>query len=93
MEIRNIGSGPLHKVYLTTSVPELLTSCEFQKKNFEDNKQPRQNHVTHVPLPNGVLQPGQSHSVNIWLKAPKTTGAVSMDLLIYYENCDTHVSR
>ncbi|XP_017768287.1 PREDICTED: trafficking protein particle complex subunit 8 [Nicrophorus vespilloides] len=98
VELRNVGSVPLHKVYLATAMPHLLSSCEFQSNGTEfldaasiettasREREARKNHVSHLPLPNGVLEPGQYYNVFIWLKAPETIGPALIDLLIYYEN-------
>ncbi|KAK5639608.1 hypothetical protein RI129_012100 [Pyrocoelia pectoralis] len=102
VEMRNIGSEGIHKLFICTSTPNLLSMCEFQSKDkncdykeLEDleipvirERESRKNHVTQIPLPNGQLEPGRSLSVNIWLKAPSDKGSVLVDLLIYYENCD-----
>ncbi|GJQ66108.1 hypothetical protein Trydic_g5778 [Trypoxylus dichotomus] len=84
VELRNVGNVALHKVYMATSTPHLLSSCDFSKDSHvldEDvdleshvakEKESRRNHITSVPLPNNQLDPGQ------W--------PAYIDLLIYYEN-------
>ncbi|KAB0801109.1 hypothetical protein PPYR_05463 [Photinus pyralis] len=101
IEIRNIGSEPIHKLLMGTSTPTLLSMCEFENiktndyRELEDSETPavrereaRKNHVTQISLPNGQLEAGRSLSINIWLKAPSAKGSVPVDLLLYYENCD-----
>lgn len=98
VELRNVGSVPLHNIYMATSQPHLLSSCEFQAKDDDDGatvtsgatreKEARKNHVSFLPLPNKVLAPGQFYNVQIWLKAPEVIGPAAIDLLIYYENVD-----
>ncbi|KAJ8926890.1 hypothetical protein NQ314_020741 [Rhamnusium bicolor] len=46
------------------------------------------NHITSVPLTGNVLEPGQTTTFNIWVKAPNSKGPNAIDLLIYYENID-----
>lgn len=97
VEVTNAGSDALHNIYIATSKPHLLSSCEFRNNtqlNFEDDletsqtkeKAARKQHVAHLPLPNEQLDPGQTHVFNIWLKAPDDVGPASIDLLMYYEN-------
>ncbi|KAJ8941445.1 hypothetical protein NQ318_016077 [Aromia moschata] len=40
----------------------------------------------HMPLPGNILEPGQTTTIHIWVKAPSTKGSSVIDLLIYYEN-------
>ncbi|KAF5284757.1 hypothetical protein FQA39_LY04482 [Lamprigera yunnana] len=102
IEMRNMGSEPVHKLYICTSMPNLLSVCEFQDKHksfvikdFDEldtptirDKEARKNHITEISLTNGQLDPGHAMSVNVWLKAPTVKGSIVIDLLIYYENCD-----
>nr|XP_022915433.1 trafficking protein particle complex subunit 8 [Onthophagus taurus] len=96
IELRNVGTVPLHKIYMATSKPELLSCCEFAiKQNFETididlnspairEREARKNHVINLPLVQ--LEPGQMKTCNIWIKASDITN--TLDLLIYYENID-----
>ncbi|KRT81734.1 hypothetical protein AMK59_5774 [Oryctes borbonicus] len=100
VELRNVGSVPLHKVYMATSTPHLLSSCDFStnSRTFDDDvdleshvakeSEARRNHITSVPLVNNQLDPGQCKNINIWIKAPDIIGPAYIDLLIYYENVD-----
>ncbi|KAF5273376.1 hypothetical protein FQR65_LT04668 [Abscondita terminalis] len=102
VEMRNVGSEPVHKLYMCTSTPNLISVCEFQDKHksfiikdFDEldtpairDREARKNHVTQVPLTYGQLDPGRSTTVNVWVKAPSVKGSILVDLLIYYENCD-----
>lgn len=101
VELRNVGSVPLHRVYLATSTPHLLSSCDFSEDchtvdETVDSESPvakeresRKYHITHLPLSNQQLDPGQCKNINIWIKAPDIMGPAYIDLLIYYENVDT----
>lgn len=83
---------------MATSVPRLLSSCEFKKSEEEilnwgelntpimKEKFVRKTHTTPVPLLGRVLEPGQVRTVDLWMKAPSQKGPVTIDLLIYYEN-------
>lgn len=106
MELRNVGSLSLHKVYMATSTPHLLSSCDFSKDchTFDDNtdseshsakdKETRRYHITSLPLSNNQLDPGQSKNINLWIKAPDIIGPAYIDLLIYYENVDSvHIPK
>lgn len=100
IEMRNVGNGGLHNIYLVTTTPHFISTCEFYKNKVSKvnldldtqvarEKESRKNHVAHIPLPSGSLDPDGTHSVNIWLKAPEVKGPVTVDLLIYYENCNS----
>lgn len=99
IDFQNTGTLPLHKVYIATSAPEYLCNCEPKTKDlpeFSNNCTPamkekfiRDNHITSVPLPNDKLEPGQSTTITIFIKAPNVPGPCLVDLLIYYENVNT----
>ncbi|XP_045481562.1 trafficking protein particle complex subunit 8 [Harmonia axyridis] len=101
VNFQNTGSVPLHKVYLASTMPRMVSNCEFNKTedivmDFSDietiqvrEKLARKNHITFVPLPDGVLKSGETTSIVIWLKAPSLKGPYSIHLLIYYENIDS----
>ncbi|KAL3290126.1 hypothetical protein HHI36_023491 [Cryptolaemus montrouzieri] len=101
VNFQNTGSVPLHKLYLASTMPRMVSSCEFNKieeivMDFSDietlqvrEKIARKNHITFIPLPNGILNSGQTTSIAIWLKAPSLKGPYSIDLLIYYENVNS----
>lgn len=101
VNFQNTGSVPLHKVYLASTMPRMVSNCEFNKADdfvmdFSDieaiqvrEKLARKNHITFVPLPDGVLKSGETTSIAIWLKAPSLKGPYSVHLLIYYENIDS----
>lgn len=101
MELRNVGSVPLHKVYMATSTPHLLSTCDFSKDCYTSDenvevetqasreKEARRYHITSLPLANNQLDPGQSKNISIWIKAPDLIGPAYIDLLIYYENVDS----
>ncbi|EFA11313.1 trafficking protein particle complex subunit 8 [Tribolium castaneum] len=101
IDFQNTGTLPLHKVYMATSAPEYLCNCETKTKElpeFSANCTPamrekfiRDNHITSVPLPNDRLEPGQSTTVAIFIKAPNVPGPCLVDLLIYYENANAGV--
>lgn len=107
MDLKNISSIPLKNVYLATSVPHLLSYCSDVKKleeeviNWEELNTPvmkekfvRKTHITPVPLLGKILEPGQSTTIDLWMKAPNKKGPVTIDLLIYYENIlKTNVPR
>lgn len=98
VDLHNISSIPLKNVYMATSVPHLLSCCEFKKTEDEPlkwsklNTPPmrekfvRKTHTTPVPLLGRILEPGQTTTVDLWMKAPNKKGPVVIDLLIYYEN-------
>lgn len=100
VNFQNISSVPLQNIYLATSVPHLVSYVEFRQpaKTAVDlsdittpatrEKMARKNHVTSVPLAENVLQPGQTATVNVWVKAPNCKGPAAIDLLFYYENVD-----
>lgn len=102
VELRNISNITLWKIYMATSAPELITSNEFQKNKFVNDKsvdltslatrekEARKNHVTFISLPNGKLEPGQVHNVSLWLKAPDSVDHVEADVLIYYESIQSN---
>lgn len=83
---------------MATSSPHLLCNCEkepLSEKPYDINelstpalkeKAVRKNHVTHMPLPNKTLGPGESISFDIWVMAPRKKGATTIDVLVYYEN-------
>jgi hypothetical protein len=51
-----------------------------------ESKPYKLNQVTRVPLPgNGVLNPGQSVSLPVWLRGNDIGGVHEVDLLFYYE--------
>lgn len=100
VDLRNASTIALHKIHIATSVPDLLSTCEFDgsakpsmPNNFENaavkERWTRRQHVTEIPLPHGQLEPGKCHSVNLWLRAPDQKGAATIDLLLYYENVDS----
>ncbi|KAG5890112.1 hypothetical protein JTB14_005243 [Gonioctena quinquepunctata] len=95
---QNTSTVPLRNILMATSVPHLLCDCEF-KQETDDGFDPsnlstptskekfvRKNHLTSVPLPRDVLEPGQTLPIYIWVKAPNIRGPTTIDLLIYYEN-------
>ncbi|CAH1153382.1 unnamed protein product [Phaedon cochleariae] len=93
----NTSSVPLRNILMATSVPHLLSNCEFKcdtdHSGTHDLSTPaarekyvRKNHLTSVPLPGNVLEPGQTIPIHIWIRAPNVKGPTSIDLLIYYEN-------
>lgn len=96
LDLLNVSSIPLHNVFIATSVPHLISACEFQaKEEFEftpiestavKEKLARRNHVIPVLLPEDKLESNKSTSFNLWLKAPSEKGTAVIDLLIYYEN-------
>ncbi|KAJ8923650.1 hypothetical protein NQ315_010230 [Exocentrus adspersus] len=100
VDFQNTSSVPLQNIYLATSVPHLVSFVEFRQKvktplDLSDITTPatreklaRKNHITSVPLSGNVLEPGQTTTVYIWIKAPKYKGATPIDLLVYYENVD-----
>lgn len=100
VDFQNISSVPLQNIYLVTSVPHLVSYVEFRKPaktlvNLSDITTPssreklaRKNHITAVPLARNVLEPGQTTTVNVWIKAPNYKGHTAIDLLVYYENVD-----
>lgn len=103
IDFRNTGTVPLKNVYMATSVPHLISFSEFHKNSdlqqyeavYEADipavrdKLARKNHITSVPLPNGVLESEHSTTIYLWLKAPDAKGPAVIDLLIYYENIDS----
>ncbi|KAK9889952.1 hypothetical protein WA026_008761 [Henosepilachna vigintioctopunctata] len=101
VNFQNMGSVPLHKIYLASTMPQMVSNCEFYNNedpahDFSDidttqmrEKLARKNHITYVPLPDGVLNSGQATSIAIWLKAPSLKGPYSIHLLIYYENVNS----
>lgn len=95
IELRNVSTIGIKKIYLGTAVPEILSTSAFHTKKFTipDNlppavreKEARKNHVSCVNLPNGRLEPGQCHTVSLWLKTPDQGDNINADLLIYYES-------
>lgn len=98
VDLQNISSIPLKNIYMATSVPHLLSSCEFKKieeetLNWNELNTPamkekfvRKTHTTPVPLLGRILEPGQATTVDLWMKAPSKKGPVIIDLLMYYEN-------
>nr|XP_023020027.1 trafficking protein particle complex subunit 8 [Leptinotarsa decemlineata] len=98
VNFQNTSSVPLQNIYMATSVPHLLCNCEFKQERRDNEntidlstpaareKFVRKNHLTSVPLPKDVLEPGQTLPISIWIKAPNTKGSCAIDLLIYYEN-------
>lgn len=98
MDLRNVSSIPLRNVFLATSVPHLVSACEFEEKNrlhytpIESNaakeKLARKNHVIPLHLPDGQLESNKCVTVNLWLKTPAEKGPAVIDLLIYYENAN-----
>ena len=105
VDLRNVGSFPLHKIYIATSTPHLISYYEFCKDNsiVEESemetasvkeKEARKNHVKCVPLENNQLDPGQCKNISLWIMAPDVVGPAYIDLLIYYENMNpTNVPR
>lgn len=99
VDLRNVSSIPLHNVLIASSVPHLISACEFQtKKDFlytpiesaaVKEKLARKNHVIPIVLPDNQLQSYKSTCFNLWLKAPNKKGPAVIDLLIYYENIDS----
>lgn len=83
---------------MATSVPHLLSTCEFNTVeddtlNWSELNTPamkekfvRKTHTTPVPLLGNILEPGKTTTVDIWLKAPNRKGPTTIDLLVYYEN-------
>lgn len=98
VDLRNVSSIPLSNVLLASSVPHLISACEFEtKKEFEytqiesaavKEKLARKNHVIPVMLPENQLESQKSTCFNLWLKAPNEKGPAVIDLLIYYESVD-----
>lgn len=96
MDLRNVSSIPLRNIFLATSVPHLVSACEFDTKktlqytsiesSAAKEKLARKNHVIPLILPDGQLDSNKCTSVNLWLKAPADKGPAVIDLLIYYEN-------
>lgn len=98
VDLQNISSIPLQNIYMATSVPHLLSTCEFKKAEHDNlnwnelntpamkDKFVRKTHTTPLPLLGRILEPGQATSVDLWMKAPNEKGPVTIDLLIYYEN-------
>lgn len=122
VEMRNIGSIPIQRVFLATSVPQLLSSCDMplgrhDKRRYQSvdlstvmdapalrEREARTNHVIG-PLPlddsgvdqtdagstAGVLLPGHSRNITLWLRAPDIIGPTVVDLFVYYESVDAQV--
>lgn len=101
VELHNTGTIPVHNIHLATSVPELLSTCEFvsdtsshDKTDVDEltivkEKHRRRNHVIPLLQPNDRFDPGRSCAFNLWLKAPDHKCPAVIDLLIYYENIDS----
>ncbi|CAG9759362.1 unnamed protein product [Ceutorhynchus assimilis] len=100
VDLQNTGSVPLKNIMIATSVPHLLSNCEL-KPNVKEytvsdgdsiqikDKLARKNHITTIPLPDNILESGQTISFHIWIKAPSDKGPSIVDLLTYYENIDS----
>ncbi|XP_025837429.1 trafficking protein particle complex subunit 8 isoform X2 [Agrilus planipennis] len=97
MEIKNVGNSSIDKIYMATSTPQLISISEFNNKPWSNResdlktpaareKELRRLCVTQLPLQGDKLDPGQSKSFNIWIKAPSEKGTINIDILIYYEN-------
>lgn len=86
---------------MASSLPHLFTLSKNTNRIFEQSKSNNtvlkesditKLNVTPITLPpnfNGRLEPGQSHVINLWLRAPATKGAALVDLLFYYENMNS----
>ncbi|XP_071958347.1 trafficking protein particle complex subunit 8-like isoform X2 [Antedon mediterranea] len=44
--------------------------------------------VVEVPLPNGLLKPGCSASIPMWIRGPEKAGIHDVDILFYYESTE-----
>lgn len=104
VDLRNVSSIPLRNIFLATSVPHLISACEFEiERDFQylqnetggtREKLARKNHVIPLVLPEDQLESNKCFSFNLWLRAPDVKGPAVIDLLIYYENIDrTSVPR
>lgn len=102
IELRNCGSTALHNIVMSSSLPHLFSLSSatpvFSNNTSDDStsdnppareREIRKNHVIPITLPtsfNGRLEPGQSHTINLWLRAPSSKGTALVDLMFYYEN-------
>lgn len=98
VNVHNIGTIPLHNIYMASSVPELLSTCEVTSNTHLSNEAETydlaaakeryrtRNYVTPLLKPNERLEPGRLRAFNLWLRAPDYKGPAVIDLLIYYEN-------
>lgn len=122
VEMRNIGSIPIQRVFLATSVPHLLSSCDMPIVGRNDQRryqsvdlssvmdapalrerEARANHVIGpIPLTDecdgevdqdaaGLLLPGHSCNINLWIRAPDIVGSTVVDLFVYYESVNANV--
>lgn len=100
VDLRNVSSIPLKNIFLATSVPHLISACEFQtKKQYHftpvectatRDRLARKNHVIPLNLPEGQLGSDKCATFNLWLRAPQEKGPAIIDLLIYYENVESN---
>lgn len=98
VELRNSGSMPLHNILMASTVPHLFSQVTSTGEGCSeaafDWTVPSESNTycNQITLPenlNGRLEPGQSHNMNLWIKAPSVPGRTALDLLFYYENVNT----
>lgn len=98
VELRNSGSMPLHNIIMASTMPHLFSQItnhgnNNSEANFNWALSPGNIYCNRIVLPenlNSRLEPGQSHMINLWIKAPSTPGKTSLDLLFYYENVNAN---
>lgn len=86
MRFKNIGSAALSNLYLTSSIPELISCTGYPVCDTGQGTSPE---VIKISLPGGQLAPGQKHVESMWLRAPDYRGITNLEIMFYYENNNT----
>lgn len=86
MRFKNIGSAALSNLYLTSSIPELISCTGYPVCDTGQGTTPE---VIKISLPGGQLAPGQKHVESMWLRAPDYRGITNLEIMFYYENNNT----
>lgn len=72
--LENVGTLPINRVFFVSSENNLFAvpSCKSGSDVFS--------------LPCGVIEPGDSRDVTIFMRASDISGRISVDLLFYYDS-------
>ena len=100
MELKNVGEGPLHKLHLASTNPNLfalddansnnedISIPDFQKKLLSRSVK----RVAKIALPDGCLNSRDRIEYTMWVQGRRKSGVSCEELLFYYESTDENPS-
>ncbi|XP_064640195.1 trafficking protein particle complex subunit 8-like isoform X2 [Lineus longissimus] len=103
VQFENKGQVPLNRLKVASTNPEFFTfgvqdsvqeKCIYQtipdKQGNEEYVLDKMDvkRVVDIPIPNGVLNPGASVSLPMWIRGPTTSAIHRIDFLFYYQSVE-----